>query len=176
MVTYGGMGLRFRNDLPFPIVIGMTMEAGVLRAEIRGASASRLVTFARRIDETTPFRMREENDASLPTGVRVLRQRGVPGFRITRYRTVRDVAHNQAFRERDESSYPPTDEIWRVGTAGAPPEGYVADAGDRHPEYLADAYLSATEGPTTRDALDIVRTGGVSSISGWTRQRIRTEP
>ena len=30
------------------------------------------------------------------------------------YRTVRDLEHNQAFRERDESRYPPTDEIWRV--------------------------------------------------------------
>lgn len=172
MVTYGGMGLRFRNDLPFPIVIGMTMEAGVLRAEIRGASASRLVTFARRIDETLPFGVREENDPTLPTGVRVLRQRGVPGFRITRYRTVRDVVHNQAIRERDESSYPPTEEIWRVGTGGPPPEGYVAGVGDSHPEYLADVYLSASEGPTTHDALDIVRTGGASSVSGWTRRMI----
>jgi vancomycin resistance protein YoaR len=174
MVTYGGMGLRFRNDMPFPIVIGMTMEGGVLRAEIRGASRARLVTFARRIDETLPFRVREENDPSLPGGVRVLRQRGVPGFRITRYRTVRDVEHNQAFRERDESSYPPTEEIWRVGTGAPPPDDYVADAGDTHPEYLADAYLSATEGPGTHDAVDTVRTGGASSRPGWTRTMIAT--
>ncbi len=173
MVTYGGMGLRFRNDHPFPIVIGMTMEAGVLRAEIRGARASRLVTFARRIDETLPFRVREESDAALPAGVRVLRQRGVPGFRITRYRTVRDVEHNQAFRERDESSYPPTEEIWRVGTGAPPPEGYVPDAGDSHPEYLADSYLSATEGPGTHDALDVVRTGGPTAQSGWTRTQVQ---
>lgn len=171
MVTYGGMGLRFRNDLPFPIVIGMTMEGGILRAEIRGASAPRLVTFGRRIDETLPFRVREENDPSLPSGVRVLRQRGVPGFRITRYRTVRDLERNQAVRERDESSYPATEEIWRVGTGAPPPEGYVADAGDGHPEYLADSYLSATEGPSVR-GLDVVRTGGASAVSGWTRRMI----
>jgi len=173
MVTYGGMGLRFRNDLSFPIVIGMTMEAGVLRAEMRGARATRLVTFARRIDQALPFGTRDENDASLPTGVRVLRQRGVPGFEITRYRTVRDVEHNQAFRERDESRYPPTDEIWRVGTGGATPEDFVAPAGDAHPEYLADTYLSATEGPTTHDALDVVRTGGASAQSGWTQTMVR---
>ncbi len=173
MVTYGGMGLRFRNDLPFPIVIGMTMEGGVLRAEIRGERASRLVTFARRIDETLPFGVREERDVTLPAGVRVLRQRGVPGFRITRYRTVRDLALNQALRERDESSYPPTDEIWRVGGGGPAPAGYVAEAGDTHPEYLADTYLSASEGPTTREALDVVRTGGPTSVSGWTRAMVR---
>lgn len=174
MVTYGGMGLRFRNDLPFPVVIGMTMEGGVLRAEIRGARASRLVTFARRVDETVPFGVREERDPSLPEGVRVLRQRGVPGFRITRYRTVRDVTLNQAFRERDESSYPPTEEIWRVGTGAPPPPEYVAETGDSHPEYLCDSYLSATEGPTTQDALDVVRTGGATSVSGWTRAMVRT--
>ena len=173
MVTYGGMGLRFRNDLAFPIVIGMTMEAGVLRAEIRGASASRLVTFARRIDATVPFGVREERDASLPMGVSIVRQRGVPGFRITRYRIVRDVAHNQAIRERDESSYPPTEEIVRVGAGGAPPPGYRADTGDAHPEYLADTYLSATEGLGARDALDVVRTGGASAQPGWTRALVR---
>jgi hypothetical protein len=89
---------------------------------------------------------------------------------------VRDLVHNQASRERDESSYPPTEEIWRVGTGGPPPEGYVAETGDTHPEYLADAYLSATEGPTTHDGLDVVRTGGASSVSGWTRQMIATRP
>ena len=173
MVTYGGMGLRFRNDLQTPIVIGMTMEGGVLRAEIRGARRTRLVTFARRIDETFAFGTRDESDSSLPAGVRVLRQRGVPGFRVTRYRTVRDLEHNQAFRERDESRYPPTDEIWRVGAGAPPPEGYVAPTGDSHPEYLADAYLSATEGPTTHDALDVVRTGGASAQPGWTRAMVR---
>jgi vancomycin resistance protein YoaR len=168
MVTYGGMGLRFRNDLPFPIVIGMTMEGGILRAEVRGERSGRMVSFARRIDSTAPFAVREERDPSLPAGVRVLRQRGVPGFRITRYRTIRDLEHNQARRERDESQYPPTEEIWRVG-AGATPPGpdYVAPEGDTHPEYLADTYLSATEGPGV-SGLEVTRTGGASSVSGWT--------
>jgi vancomycin resistance protein YoaR len=171
MVTWGGMGLRFRNDLDTPIVIGMTMEGGVLRAEIRGARAGRIVTFARRIDETSPFAVREVSDASLPSGVRVVRQRGVPGFRITRYRTVRDPERNQAVRERDESSYPPTDEIVRVGSGPAAPPGYVAETGDAHPEYLADEWLSATE--VTGGSLDVVRTGGVTARPGWTRTMIR---
>ena len=59
----------------------------------------------------------------------------------------------------------------------APPEsGYVAPAGDRHPEYLADGYLSATEGPGTTDAIDVVRTGGPSAVSGWTRAMVRATP
>jgi len=151
----------------------MTMEGGVLRAEVRGARAGRVVTFARRIDETLPFGVREENDPTLPSGARVVRQRGVPGFRITRYRTIRDPAHNHAVRERDESSYPPTEEIVRVGTGPAPPPGFVADVGDPHPEYLADDWLSATEGPGTHEALDVVRTGGVTARPGWTRTMIR---
>jgi vancomycin resistance protein YoaR len=172
MVSYPSVNLVFQNDQPFPVVIGMTMEAGVLRAEIRGARAAHLVTFARRIDEVTRFSARDVPDSTLPSGVRVLRQRGVPGFHITRYRTVRDLEHNQARRERAEDTYPPTEEIWRVGSGPAAPADYVAPPGDAHGEYLADHYLSASEGLGTEDAMDIARTGGSTAVSGWTRALI----
>jgi vancomycin resistance protein YoaR len=146
-VVYPDVDLRFRNDRAFPLVIGMTMEGGVLRAEIRGAESHHLVTFTRRIDATVPFPTREESDPELPAGVRVLAQRGVPGFRITWFRTLRDPATNQAVRERSEDEYPPTTEIIRVGTGAAPPPGYVAPPGDAHLPYTADAYLVATVGP-----------------------------
>lgn len=173
MVAYPNVNLVFQNDQPFPVVIGMTMEAGVLRAEIRGERAAHLVTFARRIDETMPFSVREVADSTLPSGVRVLRQRGVPGFRITRYRTVRDLERNQAVRERAEDAYPATEEIWRVGSGPAAPVGYVVPAGDTHGEYLADQYLSASVGVGTEDAMDIARTGGRTAVVGWTRALIR---
>ena len=172
MVSYPNQNLVFRNDQPFPVVVGMTMEAGVLRAEIRGEHAAHLVTFARRIDSVTPFAVREVEDSTLPTAVRVLRQRGVPGFHITRYRTVRFVVRNQAIRERAEDTYPPTEEIWRVGTGAAAAPGYEPPAGDAHAEYLADHYLSATEGDGTEHAMDTVRTGGRTAVVGWTRALI----
>lgn len=155
-VVYPNIDFRFRNDRAFPVAIGMTMEAGVLRAEIRGAESRELVTFTRRIDETLPFATREENDAELPAGVRVLVQRGVPGFRNTWFRTRRDPLLNRAVRERGEDEYPPTTEIWRIGTGGPAPAGYVAPPGDAHLPYGADAYLVATEGPGI-DGLAITR-------------------
>ena len=166
-VVYPSVNLEFTNDLPFPIVLGMTVEGGVVRAEVRGASQSRLVSFSRRIQEVLPFRERTESDPTLPAGVRVLSQRGVPGFRILRFRTVRDVAHNRARRQRLEDRYPPTDQVWRVGTGPAAPPGYVRPADDSHAEYTTDEYLSVTQGATVEGS-EVTRRGGRSTEPGWT--------
>jgi hypothetical protein len=76
----------------------------------------------------------------------VLSQRGIPGFKVTRYRIVRDGA--AAAREHDSDVYPPTPQIWRVGT------GEEADrepSADEHPEYVADEYLTISQGPHVVD-------------------------
>lgn len=146
-VSYPDIDFQFTNDQPFAVVLGFTMEAGVMRAEIRGARTTTMVSFTRRIDETVAFAERDEPDPSLPLGVRVMRQRGVPGFRITWFRTLRDLATNQAVRERGEDVYPPTDQIWRVGSGAPAPADYVAPEGDAHLPYTADSYLVASEGP-----------------------------
>ncbi|WP_157069238.1 VanW family protein [Sandaracinus amylolyticus] len=171
VVVYARLNLRFTNDLPFPIALAMSVEGGVVRAEIRGASSGRLVSFARRIDSIAPFRERTEEDASLPAGVRVLDQRGVPGFTVVRDRVIRDVERNQARRQRIEDVYPPTDQIWRVGTGPAAPAGYVAEAGDDHPEYTTDEYLVATQGAGV-EGTEITRRGGVSTQAGWTQSYV----
>ena len=64
----------------------------------------------------------ERNDDRLPRGERVLSQRGVPGFKLTRYRILRQ--GDQAVRERWTDVYPPTTQIVRVGT-GTMPKGSV---------------------------------------------------
>lgn len=167
VVVYPQLDLRFTNDLPFPIVLGMTVEGGVVRAEIRGARADRTVTFTRRIDEVRPFTEREVSDPSLPSGVRVLRQRGVPGFTITRFRIVRELARNQARRERWQDTYPPTDQIVRVGTGPAAPPGYTPPPGDAHGEYTADEFLTASQGVGI-EGLDVSRRAGRTGEPGWT--------
>jgi vancomycin resistance protein YoaR len=166
MVVYAQHNLRFTNDFPFPVVIGMTVEGGIVRAELRGASTSRMVTFTRRVDSFEPFTEREVQDPSIPAGARVLRQRGVPGFHITRFRIVRDVAHNQARRVRWEDIYPPTEQIWRVGTGPALAAGATLPEGDSHPEYTADELLSASFGAGVND-LEITRRAGTSGTPGW---------
>jgi vancomycin resistance protein YoaR len=167
MVSYPNVNLRFRNDLPFPIALGMSVGGGIVRAEVRGARRTRMVTFVRRIDGVEPFDEIERPDPTLPSGVRVLEQRGVPGFRITRFRVVRDVLHNQAVRQRSEDRYPPTRQIWRVGTGGAPPPGFVPPAGDDHEEYRADEYLAVTQGPGI-DGLQEQKRTGRTGTPGWT--------
>lgn len=167
VVVYPRLNLRFTNDLPFPVALGMTVEGGVVRAEIRGARQTRMVSLARRIEEITPFRERTVDDPSLPAGVRVERQHGVPGFRVARYRVIRDVERNQARRERGEDSYPATDRIVRVGTGPAATPGYVAPEGDTHGEYTTDEYLVATQGATVTGT-EIVRRGGRTAEPGWT--------
>ncbi len=169
VVSYPQLNFRFRNDLATPVVIGFTVEGGVARAEIRGAETSRMVTFVRRVDEITPYEEREIEDSSLPRGVHALKQRGVPGFQITRWRIVRDVDTNQATRQHWEDTYPPTTQIWRVGTGGQAPADYSAPAGDTHGEYTADGYLSVTQGVGV-EGTQIVRRAGRSGTFGWTAQ------
>jgi vancomycin resistance protein YoaR len=169
VVSYPQLNLRFTNDLPYPIAIGFTVEGGIARAEIRGARTERMVTFVRRVDEITPYQERTVDDSTLPSGVRVLRQRGVAGFRIRSWRIVRDVGSNQAVRTHRADVYPPTAQIWRVGTGDAAPEGYVPPAGDDHPEYTADEYLSAIQGVGI-EGTQIIRRAGRSGTPGWTER------
>lgn len=167
MVTWPRMNFRFRNDREFPIVLRMTVESGVVRTEVLGPSKDRLVSFVRRIDAITPYTERVTEDPELPTGVRVLEQRGMPGFRVTRFRVVRDPANNRATRERARDVYPPTVQIVRVGTGGPTPVGYVAPSGDNHPEYRADGYLVLTQGvgvEGTEESGEL----GQSGVPGWT--------
>lgn len=171
VVVYPRLNLRFTNDLPFPIALGMIVEGGIVRAEIRGARQVRAVSFARRIDEIFPFRERIEEDPTLPAGVRVERQRGVPGFRIARYRLIRDVERNQTRRQRSEDSYPATDRIVRVGTGTPAPTGFVPPPGDSHPEYTSDEYLVATQGASV-DGTEITRRGGRTVERGWTEDHV----
>ncbi|HJL16221.1 MAG TPA: VanW family protein [Sandaracinaceae bacterium LLY-WYZ-13_1] len=169
VVSYPQLNLRFRNDLDFPVVLGFTVEGGVARAEIRGAETNRMVTFVRRVDEITAYEEREVEDSSLPAGVRVLRQRGVPGFEVTNFRVVRDLDTNQATRESYSDTYPPTTQIWRVGTGGQPPADYSPPEGDTHGEYTADGYLEVTQGQGVRGTRT-VRRAGRSGSYGWTER------
>jgi vancomycin resistance protein YoaR len=167
MVNYPTQNFRFRNDLPFPVLLHFTVEGGVARAEILGTERRRMATFVRRVDGFSAYEEIEREDPSLPAGVRVLDQRGVAGFRVTRFVVVRDPERNQAIRRRSRDVYPPTTQIWRVGTGGAAPEGYAPPEGDRHPEYRADAYVTMTQGPGVEGTVESKR-AGATGVVGWT--------
>ena len=157
-VAYPAITLKLRNPFPYPVVFHETVEGGVARAEILGPKRTRDVTFVRKTSEVTPFTEKEVTDAKIPKGERVLTQRGIPGFKITRYRLLRDGSF--AVRERMTDVYPATIQIWRVGTGEPDPKFDPHD--DEHPEYVADDYLAISQGPS----IIVPRTGQPSTEPG----------
>lgn len=141
-VAYPAVTLRLGNPYPFPVVLHESVQGGVVRAEVLGPSRPRDVTFVRRVDEVLRFPERETADESLPKGTRELKQRGIPGFRITRWRVLRDGTFS--VREHRTDYYPPTPQLWRVGKGPDDPKFEAHD--DEHPEYLADEFLEMKEG------------------------------
>ena len=145
-VVYPTINFRFKNTFDFPIVLHETVQNGVVRAEILGPERKLTVTYFRRIDEVVPFEEVERKTPKLPEGARVLAQRGIPGFRTTSSRVVRDGAY--ALREKWSDAYPPTTQIIHVGTGPKDDNAKVQD--DPHPEYVVDEYLVVTQGPDIR--------------------------
>jgi len=143
-VVYPTIDFRIKNPFAFPVVLHETVKNGVVRAEILGPTEPLTVTFIRRITDALPFEEVERRDDRLPRGVRVLSQRGVPGFKLTRYRILRDGDH--AVREKWADVYPPTTQIVRIGSGTMPRDSVTAED-DPHPEYAADELLVMTQGP-----------------------------
>jgi len=141
-VVYPTINFRFRNGFDFPVVLHETVKNGAVRAEVLGPERKHTVTFIRRITEALPYEQLEREDDRLPRGVRVLAQRGVAGFAVTRYRILREGPN--AIRERWLDRYPPTPQIVRLGTADLPKDSAHVDD-DAHPEYLADELLVMTQ-------------------------------
>jgi hypothetical protein len=142
-VSYPAITLKLKNPFPFPVVIHETVKEGVVRAEVLGPRRVRDVTFVRKINEVVPFVEKDVPDPKIPRGARMLAQRGIPGFKITRYRILREGAF--AVREHTQDVYPPTTQIWHTGTGDVDPKFVAND--DEHPEYVADEYLVITQGP-----------------------------
>ena len=168
-VSYPNLSFSFRNDRDFPVYIRLKVRGGFTQAEIWGAARTDEVKFIRRIDEVIPFEERENEDPNLPAGVRVLSQRGVPGFVVSRWRQLRDVNTNVSRRSVSSDRYPPTTQIWRVGTGPAPAEDYEPPSGDEHGEYTADEYMVVTQGPNLEDTEE-VRRAGRTGTPGWTQR------
>jgi vancomycin resistance protein YoaR len=166
-VSYPNLSFSFRNDRDFPIYVRLKVRGGWTQVELWGASRTDEVSFMRRIDEVIPFDERETEDSNLPAGVRVLSQRGVPGFVVSRWRLRRDVHTNVTTREMSTDRYPPTQQIWRVGTGGSKPADYEPPTGDEHDEYTADEYTVMTQGPGLEET-ETIRRAGRTGTSGWT--------
>ena len=166
-VVYPTINFRFKNQYDFPVAIHESVQDGVVRAEILGPSQDQVVTLIRKVDEAIPYEQLDRKDDRLPSGTRVLAQRGIPGFRLHRYRTIRHGSHT--VRERWRDIYPPTNQVIRIGTGPATQEKATSVG---TPEYLADEVLILTqrrpEGGKPGEHAEN-REPGKYGEKGWTR-------
>lgn len=165
-VAYPSFDLRLGNPYDFPIVLRERVEAGRVRAEVRGVRRPQTVTLIRRIDAAQPYTESTSVDPALPAGTRVLAQRGVPGFDLHRYRIRRSGSH--AVRESFVDHYPPTPQLVRMGS-GRSAGATGRPQQDPPPEYFADELLVLSQ-PAELDApLVEQRTPGRFATAGWAK-------
>ena len=165
-VVYPTINFKLKNSYAFPVVLHQTVKNGVVRAEILGPRRSRTVTLIRAIDSVIPYQELERPDKMVPDGMRLLAQRGIPGFKVHRYRIVREGSH--AVRERWNDVYPPTAQIIRVGTGTLSRADFVGHSSSV-PEYVADEVLfltNAVDEPELSERREPGRTGEY----GWTEK------
>lgn len=142
-VAFPTINFKMRNNFPFPVVLHQQVKGGWVTAEILGPKRRRTTSFFRRIDAVIPFAEQVRQSDELPEGDRVLRQRGIPGFRATVIRVVRDGAY--AWRTKSQNRYPPTTQIVLEGSGNGSEKKKLKQ--DRSLEYKADEYLVLTQGP-----------------------------
>ena len=167
-VVYPTINFRVKNPFDFPVVLHQTVAGGTMRAEILGPDLDQVVTLIRRVDEALPYEQLERPDPKLPKGAKVLAQRGIPGFRLHRYRIVRRGSHT--VREKWRDVYPPTNQVIAIGTGPQNLEKKPND--DPAPEFLADELLVLTQRRAPgRGAGDFAenRIKGKYGDQGWTR-------
>ncbi len=168
-VVYPTINFRIKNSLSVPVVLHEVVRGGQVRAEILGPAPGKTVTLIRRVLGSIPYDEVERPDPTLKAGVRALAQRGVPGFKLRRYRVTREGSN--AVRERWDETYPPTQQIILVGTSS---DGKDKVADDRHPEYLADELLVITKMQDDKDPTRVqfreVREKGKYGQAGWTKE------
>ena len=165
-VVYPTINFRLKNSYEFPVVLHQTVKNGNVRAEILGPRKTRTVTLIRSIDAVVPYQELERPDKDVPDGMRLLQQRGIPGFRLHRYRIIREGAH--AVRERWNDVYPPTAQIIRVGTGSVSAEAFKGSS-DSTPEYVADEVLILTNDVDETELVE-KREPGRFGRYGWTEK------
>lgn len=167
-VVYPTITFRVRNSFDFPVVLHQEVEGGIVRAEVRGAPVDQVVSLIRRINDVIPYEELERADPTLPKGHRILAQRGIPGFRLHRYRTIRRGSHTT--REKWRDVYPPTAQLIRVGSGDA---NQTKRRGVSTPEYRADELLILTlRRPTPGEPAEFAenREPGNFGRFGWTKE------
>ena len=165
-VRPGGPNLRFQNDRSSPVALDVRIDAGRVRARVHGAASELRVTWIRDLRPSAPIPERSELDPTLPRGMRVLSQRGTPGFEVHVQRAIVDEARQRSVHEHIWHSYPATEQLWRIGMGNDPGPSFVRPRNDPRPEYVADAHLEMTQ--TAPGSFQVQRDAGRTGSYGWT--------
>ncbi len=123
-VAYGTTDLVIKNTYDFPIVIYFKVSRGRVTVRLLGKKRPyERVVFRRVIKKQEPFKEVVRKDPNIPAGVRIVAQRGVPGFLLERQRLLFGHGKKKPVRiEKRELRYPPTTQYVRLGTGKADPE------------------------------------------------------
>jgi vancomycin resistance protein YoaR len=112
-VVYPTVDLKLRNPYDFPVVVRASTGRGLLVFELRGRERPVTVELTTATLGVESFKRKIEEDPILPEGKIVLKQKGIRGYRIKKFRAI----HPKDGEDRVEVTtdvYPPTFEIYRV--------------------------------------------------------------
>jgi vancomycin resistance protein YoaR len=159
-VVYPTVDLKLRNPYDFPVVVRASIDRGLLVFELRGREKPVTVELNTATTGVEDFKRKVEEDPILPEGKIVLKQKGIRGYTIKKFRTI----HANGGKDRVEVTtdvYPQTFEIYRVApgtdveTALPPLPSEAPKAEEGKP--IASEEAAAPEGTTTA-----ARSGGAS--------------
>jgi len=112
-VVDGLVDLKLRNPFPFPVVLHSIVQDGSLTFELRGEQRPARVAFRGDVVGVQRYRRKITEAAWLPDAKVVRKQRGIPGYRVRKTRTI--VMRDGSQREEVTTDvYPPTLEILLV--------------------------------------------------------------
>jgi vancomycin resistance protein YoaR len=113
-VSYPNIDLQLRNPFPYPVVLGMRVADGWVTGEVRGPERELTITYVRTMLETKAPPTRTIPDETMPRGLEIVEQRGVPGYTVRRWRIFRK--GTVQWRNASTDRYPPTPHVVKVGT------------------------------------------------------------
>lgn len=122
-VAFPHIDLVLRNPYDFAVAISLTVNRGRVSAAVLGPQRPwRRITFRRIIKERQPFSETVRQDPTLPRGVRVITQAGVPGYLLERQRLFFAEGKEPTRQETRTVRYPPTTQILTEGTGPSLPD------------------------------------------------------
>ena len=114
-VYYGHKDLRFKNTLPYPIVIAAYQDGDYLNIEIWGRERPKAkYTIITRGKEVISYKTIAKKDSNLPEGKEIIEREGINGYRIKTYLEIEENGNKKEILLSNDY-YRPIDKIIRVG-------------------------------------------------------------